>query len=101
MNGYKMLADSYRALLNDATTNQDNIRTHITALDFLAKCDKATIYALFDSSAFNDIVKGYVSMVADNAEELTDEQKSHLKYHVESLFDMVSARQAEDYYYSH
>ncbi len=101
MNGYKMLADSYRALLNDATTNQDNIRTHITALDFLAKCDKATIYALFDSSAFNNIVKGYVSMVADKAEDLTEEQKSHLKGRIEGLFDSVSSKQAEDYYYSH
>ena len=101
MNGYKMLADAYRKFLNDATADQDSIKTHIKALDFLAECDKATIYALFDSSAFNDIVKGYVSLMADNEKELTDEQKSHLKYHVESLFDMVSARQAEDYYYSH
>ena len=101
MNGYKMLADSYRALLNDATTNQDNIRTHITALDFLAKCDKATIYALFDSSAFNDIVKGYVAMIADNEKDLTDEQKSHVKCHIESLFNMVSAEQAEAYHYNH
>ena len=70
MNGYKMLADSYRKFLDDNTADQDNIRTHITALDFLAKCDKATIYALFDSSAFNDIVKGYVFLMADNEKEL-------------------------------
>lgn len=101
MNGYKMLADSCRKLLNDATADQDDIKIRIKALDFLAKCDKATIYALFDSSAFNDIVKGYVAMIADNAEDLTDEQRSHIKYHIESLFDIASAKQAEDYYYSH
>ena len=101
MNGYKMLADSCRKLLNDATADQDDIKIRIKALDFLAECDKATIYALFDSSAFNDIVKGYVAMIADNAEDLTDEQRSHIKYHIESLFDIASAKQAEDYYYSH
>lgn len=101
MNGYKMLADSYRKFLDDNTADQDNIRTHITALDFLAKCDKATIYALFDSSAFNDIVKGYVFLMADNEKELTDEQKSHLKGRIEGLFDRVAAEQAEAYYYNH
>lgn len=101
MNGYKMLADSYRKFLNDATADQDSVKTHIKALDFLAKCDKATIYALFDSSAFNDIVKGYIAMIADNTEELTDEQRSYIKYHIEGLFDSVSAKQAEAYYYNH
>ena len=46
MNGYKMLADSYRKFLNDATADQDSVNTHIKALDFLAKCDKATIALL-------------------------------------------------------
>lgn len=101
MNGYKMLADSYRKFIDDNTADQDNIRTHITALDFLAKCDKATIYALFDSSAFNDIVKGYVAMIADNEKELTGEQRSHIKGRIEGLFDSVSSKQAEDYYYNH
>lgn len=101
MNGYKMLADSYRSFLDDPTADQDNIKTRIKALDFLGECDKATMYALFDSSAFNDIVKGYIAMIADNAEDLTDEQRSHLKGHIEGLFDMVSAKQAEAYYYDH
>lgn len=101
MNGYKMLADSYRKFLNDAAADQDDIKIRIKALDFLAECDKATIYALFDSSAFNDIVKGYVAMMADNAEDLTDEQRSYIKYHIESLFDVTSAKQAESYYYNH
>lgn len=101
MNGYKMLADSYRKFLNDATADQDDIKMRIKALDFLSKCDKATIYALFDSSAFNDIVKGYIAMAADDEKDLTDEQRSHLKYHIESLFDVTSAKQAETYYYNH
>jgi len=101
MNGYKMLADSYRKFLNDATADQDDIKIRIKALDFLAECDKATIYALFDSSAFNDIVKGYIAMIADNEKELTNEQRGHLKGHVEGLFDIASAEQAEAYYYNH
>ncbi len=101
MNGYKMLADSYRKFLDNNTADKESIKTHIKALDFLADCDKATIYALFDSSAFNDIVKGYVFLMADNEKELTDEQKSHLKGRIEGLFDSVSSKQAEDYYYNH
>lgn len=101
MNGYKMTADAYREFLNDPSADQEAIKTKIKALDFLATCDKATICALFDSSAFNDIVKGYVAMIADDAKDLTDEQRSYIKGHISGLFDMVQAAQAEAYYYNH
>ena len=101
MNGYKLSADAYRALLSDTTADKDDIQAHIKALDFLATCSESTIYALFDSSAFNNIVKGYVAMIADDAENITDEQRSYIKNHIGALFDRVTAKQAEAYYYNH
>lgn len=101
MNGYKLSADAYRKLLNDPTADQEDVKTKIKAFDFLATCDSATIYALFNSSAFNDIVKGYVAKIADDTENLTDEQRSHIKSHISGLLDMIDAKQAEAYYYDH
>ena len=101
MNGYKMLADEYRKFLDDPDTDQEDINRKIKALDFLATCDRATIHELFDSSAFNDIVKGYVEMIADESEDLTDGQKSYIKGRISGLFDRVTASQAEKYYYDH
>lgn len=101
MNGYKMTADAYRKLLGDPTADQESLQRKIKALDFLATCDKATMYALFDSSAFNDIVKGYVEMIANEADDLTDDQRSYIKGRISGLFDTVPAAKAETYYYNH
>lgn len=98
MNGYKRMADAYRKILDDPTIDQEATKATIKALDFLATCDRATIYALFDSSAFNDIVKGYVEMIADEGEDFTEEQRRYIKRHISGLFDMRTAAQAEAYY---
>jgi len=100
MNGYKITADAYRSFLDDPTADKDSLKATIKALDFLSTCDKATIYALFDSSAFNDIVKGYVEMIADEGEGFTDEQRSYIKRHISGLFDERGAAKAEAYYYN-
>lgn len=98
MNGYKMLADSYRRFLDDPTADQTDVKAHIKALDFLAECDKKTVYRLFDSSAFNDIIKGYVYLIANGLEDLTDDQRKAIKGRISRLLDDTGAEQAENYY---
>lgn len=101
MNGYQLTADSYRKLLQ---TEQDidraKVEQKIKALDFLASCSKEERLELFNSSAFNDVVKGYVLLALDNLK--TDpEQRKAIINEVAYLFDIKSADEAEQYYYNH
>lgn len=102
MNSYKLLADSYRRIQDDhdAPEVRDDMNASIKALDFLAECDQKTIYKLFDSSAFNDVVKGYVSMIADSLEDLEDDQRHAIKGRICRLLDDRNAEQAAQYYYN-
>lgn len=101
MNGYQMTADSYRKLLErEQDIDRASIESKIKALDFLATCSKEERLELFNSSAFNDVVKGYMQMAIDNM-KLEEETKSGLLQELRYLFDTVTAEQAEDYYNNH
>ena len=101
MNGYQMTADSYRTLLErEQNIDRASIERKIKALDFLATCTKEERLELFNSSAFNDVVKGYLKMACNNM-ELEDETRQGLLNELRYLFDTVTADQAEDYYSNH
>lgn len=96
MNGYKMTADAYReAKKRDPRLDLDS---NIKTLDFLATCTQEDIYNLFNSSAFNYICMGYVEMALNDFKELDDDMKDRISNHVRSMFDAVSAKQAEKYH---
>lgn len=101
MNGYQLTADSYRKLLQ---TEQDidkaKVEQKIKALDFLASCSKEERLELFNSSAFNDVVKGYVLLALDNLKTDTEQRKAIIN-EVAYLFDIKGADEAEQYYYDH
>lgn len=101
MNGYQITADSYRTLLQtEPGIDRAKTEQKIKALDFLASCSKEERLELFNSSAFNDVVKGYVLLALDNLK--TDpEQRKAIINEVAYLFDIKSADEAEQYYYNH
>lgn len=70
MNGYKIMAESYRTLASTGDITQEQAEKECRILDFLATCDDDDICRLFDSSAFNDIAKAYLKVAVT---ELTDE----------------------------
>lgn len=101
MNGYQITADSYRTLLQtEPDIDRAKTEQKIKALDFLASCSKEERLELFNSSAFNDVVKGYVLLALDNLK--TDpEQRKAIINEVAYLFDIKTADEAEQYYYNH
>lgn len=101
MNGYQITADSYRKLLQtEPDIDRAKTEQKIKALDFLASCSKEERLELFNSSAFNDVVKGYVLLALDNLK--TDpEQRKAIINEVAYLFDIKRADEAEQYYYDH
>lgn len=104
MNGYQIAADGYRKYLDQhpqepEETKQD-IQRKLKALDFLASCSEAERLELFNSSAFNDVVKGYVLLALDRLETDPEQRKAILN-EVSYLFDIKTADEAEQYYNNH
>jgi hypothetical protein len=91
MNGYTMMADSYRMLAEQGKIDKDIADKEIRIYDFLATCDKDDICRMVDSSAFNDIIRAFLRMAAESAgidEKSRDEVVRQLRW----IFDERSAR---------
>jgi len=104
MNGYELHSDSYKKYLEMHPDMDENskvdMQRKIKALDFLADSTKEERLELFNSSAFNDVVKGYFLMAVDNM-KLEEKVRNGLLQELRWLFDTVSAEQAEKYYNTH
>lgn len=63
MNGYEMMADSYRQLVKQGKIDKETADREIRVYDFLATCDSDDLCRMVDSSAFNDIIRAYESLM--------------------------------------
>lgn len=61
MNGYKLLADSYRKLIETNQIDKKEAESYIKVYDFLATCSDKEKEILFTSSAFNDMIKELIN----------------------------------------
>lgn len=104
MNGYEMTADTYRHYLEQHPAEPQKVKADlackIKALDIMASCSDSERLALFNTSAFNDVVKGYVKLALDNI-GIEYEQRKAIVNEVSYLFDIKTADEAEEYYYNH
>lgn len=93
MNGYSMLADSYKKILErqEQGVNLELIRKDIKVLEFLATCDDTEIYKLFDSGVFNDIVKAYCKRAMNNKGVAQDDISNVLR-ELNCLFSEMQAK---------
>lgn len=104
MNGYQLQSESYRKYI-DAHPDLEEVakkdmESKIKVYDFLATCTKEEKAELFNSTAFNDIARGYFLKAIDNV-KLEDEKRRELLREVRLLFDEMTALQAEEYYNTH
>lgn len=70
MNGYKMLADSWRKLLDSGKISDDKIpetKRAVEIYDFLATCNTDDLCRMVNSSAFNDIIIAYIKLAVNKA----------------------------------
>jgi predicted dienelactone hydrolase len=83
MNGFKMMADSYRHEGNEKEAR---------IFDFLATCDDNDINTLANSTAFNTIIKAYTKQACKEAgldEAMQDKVLNNLRF-------VLSEQTAED-----
>ena len=111
MNGYQLMADSYKKMLeekrySEGVVNVTEMERKIRVLELLAKFEPDDKYFAFESSMFNDIYKGYVSIAIDNIiKNGTDAEKKSaetirdvLLNEARLVLEEVSAKDAEKYY---
>jgi len=101
LNGYQITADGYKEYLEKNPNTPEEVKASmqkkIKVLSFLGECDKEEKHQLFNSSAFNDMLKGYVLKAADNL-KYTREKRQELINEIAYLLDTMDANESEQYY---
>ena len=95
MNGYEMMADSYRQLMKQGRIEKETADKEIRIYDFLATCDSDDLCRMVDSSAFNDIIRAYLKMAVQSA-DIDEDAREKVVGQLRWLFDEKTAKQVLD-----
>lgn len=96
MNGFKMLAESYRKAAVEGVISKEQADKQCRVFDFLGTCDDEDICTMFDSSAFNEIAKSYMRLAVKELidEEVIDEDQGRaVRNRFSLLFDEKKAKE--------
>lgn len=92
MNGYEMMADSYRQLVKQGKIDKETADREIRVYGFLATCDSDDLCRMVDSSAFNDIIRAYLKMAVQSA-DIDEDAREKVVGQLRWLFDEKTAKQ--------
>lgn len=92
MNGFVLMADSYRQAADQGEMNRAEAESKIRIFDFFATCSQDDFYFMVDTSAFNDIIRDYLKTALQNA-EADEEMTSKVMNELHWLFSEKTAKE--------
>ena len=92
MNGFTLMAKSYRKLMDEGKLEKEIAEKEIRVLEFLATCDVDDFCRMVDSSAFNDIIRAFLKMAVVNA-DIDEKSKEKVIEQLRWIFDEKSAKE--------
>lgn len=92
MEGYRILAKSYRKFIEEGKLDKESGEREIRICEFLADCEEADLYRLIDSGAFNSIIKAYL-LQAMNGAGIKKTQQDEVCDALSWLFDTAQAQE--------
>lgn len=97
MNGYIMMAESYKKLMNVEKIDKETAEKEIRIYEFLATCDGDDLCRMVDSSAFNDIIRAFLKMAVENA-GINEKAKEKVLGQLRWIFDEKPAKEVLEKY---
>lgn len=97
MNGFAMMSDSYKKLIEQGKIEKEIAEKEIRIYDFLATCTVDDFCRMVDSSAFNDIIRAFVKMAVVNA-DIGEENQEKVTNQLRWIFDEKSAKEVLGHY---
>lgn len=91
MNGFEMMAESYRNLVRQGKLTEEQAKRDIEIYEFLATCSEDDLCRLIDSSAFNDIIRAIVKVSMQNA-KIDKQIREKVLNEVRHTFDEMTAK---------
>lgn len=91
MNGFSVMADSYRMLVKQGKVTEKQVKRDIEIYDFLATCNNDDFCRMVDSSAFNNIIIAFLKKAVKGAGLDIHEEK--LVVELRYLFDGMTAKE--------
>ena len=92
MNGYTLMAESYKKLMNEGKIDKATAEKEIRVYEFLENCDDDDKFIMVDSSAFNDIIRAFVKMAVNNA-EIDKDSRNKVLSQLSWIFDEKTAKE--------
>lgn len=86
MNGFTLMKESYQKLMAQGVIDRSEAEKNIRVYGFLETCDVDDFCIMVDSSAFNDIIKGYCEVAIKQGD-------------TSGIFDCLCAKDALNRYY--
>lgn len=86
------MADSYKLLVKRGEMTEEQAKRSIEIYEFLATCNQDDFCQMVDSSAFNDIIRAFLTK-AIKSSELDKMSEDKVKNELRYLFDDLSAKE--------
>ena len=92
MNGYTLMAESYKKLMNEGKIGKEEAEKEIRIFEFLATCNNDDYCRIIDSGAFNDIIRAYIKETVIKA-DIDEKSRDKVLEQLHWIFDTKTAKE--------